>query len=194
MKKKKSDAENLSVSPAVPLSPEGATQEPKSKTDRRSFLARVGLGATLLALGGQAYAFLRSLIPNVLYEQPRRFKVGLPDQFGEGAKFLEDKRLFIFRQRNTFYVVSAVCTHLGCTVKMERLNQPKKVRVGGHEFEEQVEFHCPCHGSKYYGDGTNYSGPAPKPLAYYRLEVSPDDGQLTVDMTESVGQDFRLTV
>ena len=147
-----------------------------------------------MAVAGQAYAFLRSLVPNVLYESPRRFKVGLPDQFGEGAKFLEENKLFIFRQRNTFYAISAVCTHLGCTVRMERLNQPKKVRAGNREFEEQVEFHCPCHGSKYYGDGTNYSGPAPRPLAYFRLEVAPDDGQLIVDMTQNVGQEFRLTV
>ena len=167
---------------------------PADKTTRRSFLAKLGVGATLLALAGQAYAFLRSLVPNVLYEQPQRFKVGTADQFGEGAKFLEDKKVFVFREQNTFYVISAVCTHLGCTVKRERLNQPKKVQVRGREFEEQAEFHCPCHGSRYYGDGTNYAGPAPKPLTYYKLEVSPDDGQLIVDMSQSVGQDFRLTV
>ena len=32
------------------------------------------------------------------------------------------------------------CTHLGCTVKMQRLNQPKRVNAGGREFDEQVEF------------------------------------------------------
>lgn len=178
------------------LNSEGAEEPPApgAGRTRRWFLKRVGLGATLLALAGQAYAFLRSLVPNVLYEEPRRFKVGTPDLFGEGAKFLDDKRVFIFRERNTFYAISAVCTHLGCTVKMQRLNQPKKVKVGDREFEEQAEFLCPCHGSKYYGDGTNYAGPAPKPLAYYKLEVSPDDGQLIVDMSENVGPDFRLTV
>lgn len=164
------------------------------KTTRRSFLARLGIGATVLAIAGQAYAFLRSLVPNVLYEQPQRFKVGTPDQFGEGAKFLEDKKVFIFRERNTFYAISAICTHLGCTVKMQRLNQPKKVQIRGREVEETAEFHCPCHGSKYYGDGTNYAGPAPRPLAYHKVEVSPDDGQLIIDMSQNVGQDFRLTV
>jgi cytochrome b6-f complex iron-sulfur subunit len=164
------------------------------KTTRRSFLARVGIGATVLALAGQAYAFLRSLVPNVLYEQPQRFKVGTADQFGEGAKFLEDKKVFIFRERNTFYAISAICTHLGCTVKMQRLNQPKKVQIRGREVEETAEFHCPCHGSKYYGDGTNYAGPAPRPLAYHKVEISPDDGQLIIDMSQNVGQDFRLTV
>jgi menaquinol-cytochrome c reductase iron-sulfur subunit len=179
-------------------SPEGAKQEIADgipgRATRRSFLRRLGLGATLLALVGQAYAFLRSLIPNVLYEEPQRFKVGTPDQFGEGARFIESRRVFVFRERNTFYAMSAACTHLGCTVRMQRLNQPKKIRLRGREFEELAEFHCPCHGSKYYGDGTNYSGPAPRPLDYYKVEVSPDDGQLIVDLAETVDRDFRMTV
>jgi len=169
-------------------------ENPSGKTSRRSFLSKLGIGATLVAIAGQTYAFLRSLKPNVLYEEPRRFKIGAPDQFGEGGKFLEDKRLFVFRQGKTFYAISATCTHLGCTVKMQKLNQSKKVNVRGREFEEQHEFQCPCHGSKYYGDGTNYAGPAPRPLDYFKLEVSPDDGQLIVDMSQRVGQDFRLTV
>jgi cytochrome b6-f complex iron-sulfur subunit len=167
---------------------------PESTPTRRGFLARIGLTATALGLAGQAFAFFRSLVPNVLYEAPQRFKIGTPDQFGEGAKFLEDRRLFIFRNKNTFYAMSAVCTHLGCTVKMERLNQAKKVKVGSREFEESAEFHCPCHGSKYRGDGTNYAGPAPRPLNCYKLEVAPEDGQLVVDLSQKVGRDFRLTV
>lgn len=161
---------------------------------RRKLISRVGLGAILIGIGGQAYAFIRSLVPNVLYEDPQRFKVGTLDQFTEGAKFIEDKRVFIFRQKNTLHCISATCTHLGCTVKMQRLNQPKNVSVRGREIEEQVEFACPCHGSKYYGDGTNYAGPAPRPLAHYKLEVAPEDGQLIVDTSQTVSQDFRLTV
>ena len=55
-------------------------------------------------------------------------------------------------------------------------------------------FQCPCHGSKYSGDGTNETGPAPKPLAWYHLSVAVDDGQLVVDLAQEVGHDFRLTV
>lgn len=169
-------------------------EPPVRTTSRRSFLTRLGVSATVIALAGQAFAYLRSLKPNVLYEDPQKFKVGTPDQFGEGGKFLEDKRLFVFKERNTFYAISASCTHLGCTVKMQKLNQPKKVKTRKREFEEQYEFHCPCHGSKYYGDGTNYAGPAPRALDYFKLEVSPDDGQLIVDMGQVVDQNFRLTV
>lgn len=198
MRKKKSPLESVDdATPTVrPVSPDENIKERSERTwwTRRKVLSRLGLGATLMALGGQAFAFVRSLVPNVLYESPQRYKVGTPDQFNEGPTFLEDKRVFIFRQKNTFHAISATCTHLGCTVKMQRLNQPKKVSVRGREIEEQAEFACPCHGSKYYGDGTNYSGPAPRPLDYYKLELSPDDGQLLVDASEVVEQDFRLTV
>ncbi|MBX3282850.1 MAG: ubiquinol-cytochrome c reductase iron-sulfur subunit [Acidobacteria bacterium] len=164
------------------------------KPSRRSLLKTLGVSAVLVALGGQAFAMLRSLFPNVLYEPPQKFKLGALDKFTDGGTFLETDRLFVFRNKNTFHAISAACTHLGCTVKMVKLNQPKKVTVGGKEIEEQVEFHCPCHGSKYYGDGTNFSGPAPRPLDYFNLEVSPDDGQLIVDKATKVSQDFRLTV
>lgn len=180
--------------PAADAKPAIPDKSSKPDIGRRTLLARIGLGATLLAIGGQAYAFLRSLVPNVLYENPQRFKVGTADQFSEGAKFLDDRRIFIFREKNTFHCISATCTHLGCTVKMNRLSQAKTVNVRGRQVNEQVEFACPCHGSKYYGDGTNYSGPAPKPLAHYKLEIAPEDGQLVVDTSETVPQDFRLTV
>ena len=56
------------------------------------------------------------------------------------------------------------------------------------------QFSCPCHGSKYRGDGTNVAGPAPQPLAWYRLSMSTDDGQLVVDLADEVDRDFRLTL
>lgn len=200
MRRKKSGLEPLdNAAPGErPVSPDESVREDSTRSakgwTRRKLLSRLGVGATLLAIGGQAYAFVRSLVPNVLYENPQRFKVGTPDQFNEGPSYLDDKRIFIFREKNTFHAVSAACTHLGCTVKMQRLNQPKKVTVRGRVIEEQAEFACPCHGSKYYGDGTNYSGPAPRPLDHFKIELSPDDGQLLVDASEVVEQDFRLTI
>ena len=38
------------------------------------------------------------------------------------------------------------------------------------------------------------TGPAPRPLDHFKLEVAPEDGQLVVDTSETVNQDFRLTV
>ena len=194
MRSKKSGLDNAATPEGKTESPDESVRSRPTDRLRRKVISRIGVGATLLAIGGQAYAFLRALVPNVLYENPQRFKVGTIDQFSEGAKFIDDKRVFIFREKNTFHCISSTCTHLGCTVKMNRLAQPKMVNVRGRQINEQVEFACPCHGSKYYGDGTNYSGPAPKPLAHYKLEISPEDGQLIVDTSQTVPQDYRLTV
>lgn len=194
MRSKKSGLDDAPTKAEKAASPDESVKAGKTDLSRRKLIARVGIGATLLAICGQAYAVLRSLVPNVLYENPQRFKVGTIDQFSEGAKFIDDKRVFIFREKNTLHCISATCTHLGCTVKMNRLNQAKTVSVRGRQINEQVEFACPCHGSKYYGDGTNYAGPAPKPLAHYKLEIAPEDGQLIVDTSQTVPQDYRLTV
>jgi len=166
----------------------------KADESRRSFLHKVGFGGLLAGIAGFAYQSVRSLVPNVLYEPAARFKVGLPDRIADGMTFLEDKRLYVFKEGKSFYAISGACTHLGCTVKYAKLNKPKKVELGGEQKEIDFEFHCPCHGSKFYGDGTNYAGPAPSPLHWYKLEVSPDDGQLVVNMDEEVEQNFRLTV
>jgi menaquinol-cytochrome c reductase iron-sulfur subunit len=162
--------------------------------DRRDFLIKLGTGAGVCALGAQGVASLRSLVPNVSYDAPTTVKLGPPSDFPDGLKFLADERLFIFRNGNTFYAVSAVCTHLGCTVRAEALPKPETADVGGTPLRLTHQFSCPCHGSHYKGDGTNVSGPAPKPLSWFRLTVAPDDGQLVVDLADEVERNFRLTV
>lgn len=172
-------------------------QENQKKVEdasRRSFLQKFGLGGMIAGLAGFGFQSFRSLIPNVLYEPPMKFKIGTPTSLAEGMTFLEDKRLYIFKEGKSFYAISGACTHLGCTVKYTKLNQPKQVDIGGEKKSIPFEFHCPCHGSRFYADGTNYAGPAPSPLHWYKLEVSPDDGQLVVNMNDEVEQNFRLTV
>lgn len=162
--------------------------------DRRDFLLKLGIGSGLAALGAQTVASMRSLVPNVSYDAPTTVKIGMPNDFPDGLKFLPDERLFVFREGNTFHAVSAVCTHLGCTVRAEALPQPEVKTVEGQSLRVTHRFLCPCHGSKYGGDGSNVSGPAPKPLAWYHLSVSQDDGQLVVDLARPVERDFRLTL
>ncbi len=162
--------------------------------DRRDFLLRFGTGAGVAAITVQAAASLRSLVPNVSYDPPTTVKLGAPAEFPDGLKFLPDERLLVFREGNTFHAISAVCTHLGCTVRAEALSNPQTTDVGGSAMRLTHRFLCPCHGSEYKGDGSNVAGPAPKPLTWFRLSVSPDDGQLVVDLADEVTHDFRLTV
>ena len=114
---------------------------------RRSFLQKLGAAAALVGLGGFAYQAFRSLVPNVLYEAPKRFKIGSPASLAEGVTFLEDKRLYVFKEGKSVYAISAACTHLGCTVEWNT---------------EGEQFDCPCHGSKFKADGQRFAGPAPR--------------------------------
>lgn len=165
-----------------------------SAETRRAFLSTLGRGSMLAGILAFGYQMIRSLVPNVLYEPARRFKIGTPASLAEGVTFLEEKRLYVFKQGGSFHAISGSCTHLGCTVKYTKLQQPKEVTVNGDRRAVPFEFHCPCHGSRFYADGTNYAGPAPTPLRCFKLELSPDDGQLVVNMGEEVEQNFRLSV
>ena len=164
------------------------------RKNRRDFLLRLGTGAGMAALAAQATASLRSLLPNVSYDAPTTVKIGPPGEFPDGQKFLPDQRLIVFREGSTFHAISAVCTHLGCIVRAEALSQAETVDVGGAPLRMTHRFLCPCHGSRYSGDGGNVSGPAPRPLAWYHLSMAADDGQLVVDLAREVSRDFRLTV
>lgn len=162
--------------------------ESKHKESRRSFLSKLSIGSVLLAITGNLYAWIRFLIPNVQNEPVYRFKIGLLKHIPEGVKFLNRGREFIFRKKNRVHSVSAVCTHLGCTLKYVQLPGPVKVKIAGKEESFRFEFHCPCHGSKFYGDGTNYAGPAPSPLPWHKIERDPDSGELVLNKKIAVKQ------
>lgn len=132
----------------------------------------LGLGAATLGFGG---ATVRFLVPNVLYEPSRRFTIGSPSDFPQGSvTFLPERRLFVFNGADGLFCISSICTHLGCNVR----------HLG-------TGFECPCHGSQYDENGRVTKGPAPKPLAWYALSLSPRE-QLIVDLDHTVGTDFRL--
>ncbi len=161
-------------------------EEKAKKETRRSFLQKLGIGTILLAFAGNVYSWFRSFVPNVLYEPLRKFKIGTPKNLPDGVKVFEEEREFVIREKEKIHAISAICTHLGCTVKYVQLAKPKKVVIDGKEVEVKYEFHCPCHGSKFYADGTNYAGPAPTPLPWHKVDLSPDDGQIVVDTSTVV--------
>jgi len=161
-------------------------------TSRKGFLKYLS-GFTIVAgLLGQVWMFLRSIVPNVLYEPLKKFKIGKPSVYADGLTFLPEERLYIVKRGGKFHAISAVCPHLGCTVKEYKLPAPQKVKLpNGKEITQEWEFHCPCHGSKYRGDGTIYDGPAPTNLPPWELSLSPD-GSLVVDTNKEVDKKFRL--
>lgn len=52
--------------------------------------------------------------------------------------------------------LSTVCTHLGCTVYWQK---------------DKKEFYCPCHQGVFDENGNVISGPPPRPLDSYRVEI-----------------------
>lgn len=145
-------------------------------TTRRRFLEFLGKGAVFAAFLAQIAAAGRALLPNVLYEPSKRFKIKRPDEYAQGYTFDANNRLFVIRNENTFHVISAICTHLGCTVQWRGQSQ---------------EFACPCHGSLYRADGTVIGGPAPRPLPWFEVTQAPD-GRLEVDTGTIVPEGFAL--
>jgi len=181
-----SGATEVGQGPAAKTGPESDT--------RRKFVAR--LTGAVIGLGSlvASWPLLRSLIPNVLYEPPKRFGIGQPDRFQQGVTFLDQHRLYLFREGSGFFAISGICTHLGCTVKFSAFTRAQEMTVRNQTFIALGEFHCPCHGSKFHGDGTNFAGPAPRPLKWHPLEISAANGDLMVDLGREVDSEFRLVV
>lgn len=141
---------------------------------RRQFFVTGCVAIAAASVGFLASTF-RFLVPNVLYEPSRRVTVGSPDQYPQGSiTFLPEQRCFLFHGADGFYAISSVCTHLGCNVKHV---------VGG--------FACPCHGSRFDDNGRVVRGPAPQPLEWYSLALSPR-GELVLDLDRPVGPEFRV--
>jgi cytochrome b6-f complex iron-sulfur subunit len=161
---------------------------------RRSALSRLAAAAGLAGLAAQAGIVVRSLVPNVTYAPPKAVKVGRAESFADGLTFVPDRRVFIVRDGKRFRAVSAVCTHLGCTVRPEAIEEADPSDPDRRRMLQTYTFACPCHGSRYRADGVNLSGPAPGPLAAYRLSLAPDDGQLVVDLGAEVARTTALTL
>jgi len=151
---------------------------PPVEPERRRVLRWIGQWSVVAAIVTQLGGVVRAFVPRVLYEPSKKFKLGKSSEYPEGVTFVPTHRLFVLRERNQFHVISAVCTHLGCTVEWK---------------DKLTEFDCPCHGSKFRNDGTPFAGPAPRPLTWYPLSVS-GDGFLVVDSAKSVPATYRFTV
>jgi cytochrome b6-f complex iron-sulfur subunit len=129
-------------------------------------------GACVTGLG----AFGRFMMPAVLFEPAQSFKAGFPDDFelGVSEAFKDKFGVWIVKTEDGFYVLSVVCTHLGCT--------PNYLKA-------EAKIKCPCHGSGFKETGINFEGPAPRPLERYRVVLA-EDGQLFIDKTRKFQQEL----
>jgi len=63
--------------------------------------------------------------------------------------------VIVVRGSNGFKAFNATCSHLGCIVKWDHIQQ---------------RFVCPCHAGQYNADGRVVSGPPPRALLGARVE------------------------
>jgi cytochrome b6-f complex iron-sulfur subunit len=70
-------------------------------------------------------------------------------------------RFHVSNTPNGLLALYGVCTHLGCLPKWVPTN---------------TRFECPCHGSKFQGDGSYIEGPAPRALDRFVVSVTYSDG------------------
>jgi cytochrome b6-f complex iron-sulfur subunit len=158
---------------------------------RRAFFSVVGflifsVGATLAGI--TSLLFLRPTF-GALYEEPPEFKVGKPTEYAvESTTVFTDKRVALNRDKDGFYAISLICTHLGCTprdvsdVTSDLLAQGVPIRGedGKPITKAEPGFKCPCHGSRYFRDAVNFYGPAPRPMDHVEVVLAPD-GRLLID-------------
>jgi len=142
----------------------------QARTSRRDIL-RLGAAAAAAACGG--CAIFGSRKADVTAE-PRQGVVRLTQAqsaallASEGTLLVKpegihDKILVVHLMDHDLYAVSAVCTHLGCTVDYKK---------------ETGQIDCPCHGSQYALDGSVLRGPAKQPLKRY--DVTTENGQVMI--------------
>jgi cytochrome b6-f complex iron-sulfur subunit len=138
----------------------------KTTARRRRFV----MAAVLGTLGVNFLMFLRFFFPRTLFEPKTRFRIGFPADFGYGVdtKFQNQYRIWVVRNTEGIFVISAICTHLGCTPDWK---------------PSENKFKCPCHGSGYDPEGVNFEGPAPRPMDRAHVELDPE-GQIVVDLSK----------
>jgi cytochrome b6-f complex iron-sulfur subunit len=133
---------------------------------RRAFLAAAGAAgvAYIAALAYPVYRYLESpaemelsesAVTEVTLKDAQKLPAGSVLMFKFGSR----PALLIHHLDGRWVSMTAVCTHLGCTVQY----QPQQDRI-----------HCACHGGVYNAyTGKNVSGPPPKPLTPYKVSLNP---------------------
>lgn len=141
---------------------------------RRAFLAAAGAAGICYtaALAYPIYRYLASpaemaantsAITEVTLKDAQKLATGSVLMF----KFGSSPAMLIHHQDGSWIALSAVCTHLGCTVQYEA---------------QMNRIHCACHGGVYDPHtGANVSGPPPKPLKLFKVSV----GEAGVDVSRA---------
>lgn len=145
------------------MTDESANQEGRPK--RRHFL-EVFLGtAAVASLASFFYPVLRYIIPpptaELASDTVLAGHVGdLKPNTGKIFRFGSRPALLTLTSDGKYHAISAVCTHLNCTVQYR---------------SDLRSVWCACHNGMYTVDGRNISGPPPRPLESYDVILKGDE-------------------
>lgn len=147
--------------------------------ERREFLARLAFWTTAGAVAFAGVGVARMPKPGVMPGKLSDVKIGPAGSYpiADQPVRVPGQNLFLMHTAKGFSAISAICTHLGCIIN-----------------PTPEGFLCPCHGSRFAGDGRVVQGPAGSPLTCYSLSLAAD-GQIVVhtDRPCPLGTWFALT-
>ena len=138
---------------------------PKERISRRAFLWILLKGGVLALFGAAIYPIARYLYPPRGTESSVSTvvaaKVGeLTTNAAKIFRFGNRPGILVNTPQGELRAFSAVCTHLNCTVQYD---------------DGSSIIWCACHNGKYDLNGQVISGPPPKPLEAYQVNVRADD-------------------
>ncbi len=144
---------------------------PDEKTSRRGFLEIVLGGSALATLGSIVYPISKYLLPpevaatdiSQLKLDFTRDDIAAEKQKSKYFKYGRDLGIIFLTDSGELKALSAICTHLDCTVQ---------------HLPAQGILWCACHNGKYTEDGKNISGPPPRPL--FPFQVNEVNGAIFV--------------
>jgi cytochrome b6-f complex iron-sulfur subunit len=138
---------------------------PQIRPARRRVVEILLGGGLFASVASFLYPVLKYLVPpavpNLGQDNVVAAKVG--DLKPNGYKifrFGSRPALLLLTAEGEYHAVSAVCTHLGCTVQYR---------------SDMHEIWCACHNGTYGLDGRNISGPPPRPLEAFLVNIRGDE-------------------
>jgi cytochrome b6-f complex iron-sulfur subunit len=149
-------------------------KEQAQSVNRRKFIDILLGGSGLAVLGGLFYPLIRfftppeqeeAIVSSVNLGPVNDYKPNSSKIFRFGSK----PGIIIRDKDSQFRAFYATCTHLDCTVQYEL---------------ESESIWCACHNGRYDLNGTNISGPPPRPLSPLKVNILPQSNELVITVPE----------
>jgi Rieske Fe-S protein len=140
----------------------------KKETSRRDFINWILGGSAAATLGAVVYPVVRFINPPASGEANvsqlklpfKRSDIEAEPSRGKTFKFGRDLGIIIMTDSGELKAFTATCTHLDCTVQ--------------HRPDLGILW-CSCHNGRYGLDGSNISGPPPRPLESFVVNEEGED-------------------